>query len=148
MFIGTITDIDLPTKLHPRLNSFFNFVKLNNLNDLPLGRLNIQGDEIFVNNLLLDGNAENHQPLEMHCDYIDVHILLDGSERIGWKPLSRIKTYSQEYSKKDDCALSQDTPDFYVDLHPGDYCIVFPEDAHAPAISCGKIRKLIGKIKI
>ncbi|MGL4909210.1 MAG: YhcH/YjgK/YiaL family protein, partial [Bacteroidales bacterium] len=33
-------------------------------------------------------------------------------------------------------------------LTPGDIVIVYPEDAHAPAIGYGKIRKVIAKIKL
>jgi beta-galactosidase beta subunit len=35
-----------------------------------------------------------------------------------------------------------------VQLKKGEFCIVYPEDPHAPAISNGKIRKLIGKVKV
>lgn len=148
MFIGTISDTKLASKLHPLLNTFFEFVNTHDFDTLPLGRIEIQGDDIFVNNVEVQGVRAENQPLEMHRKYIDVHVLLRGNETIGWKPIERIAALSQEYNEDGDCALSQDTPDTYVTLTPGDFCIVFPEDPHAPAISEGPIRKLIGKIKL
>ena len=33
-------------------------------------------------------------------------------------------------------------------MQPGEFAIVYPEDPHAPVIGEGKIRKLIGKVKL
>lgn len=148
MIIGTLSDVSLATKVHPAMKTFFDFIKSRDFNELPLGRIDIHEDEIYVNNLDINGVDACYQPLEMHKQYIDVHIVLGGEEKIGWKPIERISTFSKKYNEENDCALTRELPDTYVTLHPGDFCIVFPEDAHAPAISDGKIRKLIGKIKV
>ncbi len=148
MEIGSLDNTKRAEKLHPGLVKLFEFIKDTDFNKLPSGKIEVDGDDIFVMNLDIDGASQDIQPLEMHRIYIDVHILLNGEEKIGWKPISEITHYTQEYDETGDCALSDDTPRFYVDLHPGEYCIVFPEDTHAPAIGNGRIRKLIGKVKI
>lgn len=126
----------------------FEFIRDNNINKLPLGKIEIDGDRIFLMNVETSGNDESIQPLEMHRKYIDVHILIDGKEKIGWKATSDINHLLKQYEEDGDCALSDDKPQFYVILEPGDCFVAYPEDAHAPAIGDGKIRKLIGKIKI
>lgn len=148
MEIGNLRNTERAELLHPALKKLFDFIKSTDFNKLPKGKIIVDDDNLFVMNLEIPGASEQSQPLEMHRTYIDVHILLDGDEKIGWKPLDEITHYTQEYSEDGDCALSDDTPRFYVKLHPGEYCIVFPEDPHAPAISEGIIRKLIGKVKI
>lgn len=148
MFIGTTSDVGLASKLHPQIKKFFDFVATHDFEELPLGKIAIDGDNVFVMNLNIDGIEADKQPLEMHQNYIDVHVVIDGIEQIGWKPIERVSSYSQLYNEDVDCALSMDKPDFYISLRPGDFCIVFPEDPHAPAISNSKIRKLIGKVKI
>lgn len=148
MFVGTLSDTTLAEKLHPRMQQFFEFVRQHNFDNEPLGRIDIDGNLVFVNNVDTAGASEAAQPLEMHRLYIDVHVLLRGTERMGYLPTECVTAYSQEYREDGDCALSTQTPQFYVDMKPGDFCIVYPEDAHAPAISTGRIRKLIGKIKI
>lgn len=148
MYIGTLKDVELACRLHPRMKEFFDFVATHDFDQLPLGRYEIDGDNVFVNNALNDGVEASAQPLEMHRNYLDVHILLHGEETIGWKPLERITTISKEYDPEGDFELSTDTPDTFVTLHPGDFCILFPGDPHAPLISDAPIRKLVGKIRI
>lgn len=134
--------------LHPAFKRLFDFVKTTDFSKLPLGKNEIDGEDLFIMNLDIDGADITVQPLEMHRKYIDVHILLGGTEKIGWKPVEEIEHFTKLYEEDGDCALSDDAPRYYVELVPGEYCIVFPEDTHAPAISNGKIRKLIGKVKL
>lgn len=148
MITGRIDHSDRIEGLDSKLKSFFDFVCQTDFDKLPMGKNEIDGENIYVMNLLIDGADKSKQPLEMHRKYIDVHVLLDGIEEIGWKPIEEIANYTQEYREDGDCALSDDTPHYYIKMHPGEFCIVYPEDTHAPAISDGKIRKLIGKIKL
>lgn len=148
MLIGNLNNTDRVRQLLPALKTLFDFVKATDFDKLPLGQVPVDGDNVFVMNLNIDGAEQTKQPLEMHRKYIDVHILLGGEEKIGWKPLGEISHLIQNYDPEGDCALSDDAPRFYVSLHPGEFCIVYPEDPHAPAISDGKIRKLIGKVKL
>ena len=148
MKVGKLIKSDLAEKLHPSFKTLFDFVKNTDFERLPLGKIPVEGDNIYVMNLEIPGKTKEEQPLEMHREYIDVHILLNGVELIGWKPIDEISSFSQVYDSDSDCALSKESARFYVELHPGEFCIVYPDDAHAPAISEGKIRKLIGKVKI
>lgn len=148
MQIGKLNQSCRIETIHPLFKELFDFVKSHDFNNYPLGKVEVCGDDIFIMNSDVDGTPAQKQPLEMHRKYIDVHILLDGNERIGWKPIEEIERYTREYDADSDCALSDDAPRFYVDLNPGEFCVVFPEDAHAPAIGEGKIRKLIGKVKL
>lgn len=134
--------------LHPAFKKLFDFVKNTDFDAIPLGKVEVDGENLFVMNLDIDGADMATQPLEMHRKYIDVHILLGGEEKIGWLPIEDIANYTQAYEESGDCALSNDSPRYYVDMRPGEYCIVWPEDPHAPAISTGRIRKLIGKVLV
>ncbi len=148
MIVSNLTNASRIESLHLLYKELFDFVSKTDFDTLPLGRVDVKGDDLFIMNLNIDGADAAKQPLEMHREYIDVHILLDGDEQIGWKAIEDIKHYTKEYSADGDCALSDDKPSFYVQLKKGEFCIVYPEDPHAPAISNGKIRKLIGKVKV
>ncbi len=148
MELGKLTDSKRAEALVPALKTLFDFVKNTDFEKLPLGRIEVDGDRVYVMNVDTAGASRDVQPLEMHREYLDVHIPLRGTEQIGWKPTVDIHHYTQDYDPQGDCALSDDTPRFYVNLLPGEYCIVFPEDAHAPAIALGRIRKIIGKVKL
>lgn len=134
--------------LHPLFKTLFDFVKSNDCLNAPLGRIEINGDNLFINNVELNGVNKEQQPMEIHRQYIDVHILLQGCETIGWKSLDAIEKITQHYDENSDCELSGDTPVSYTTLHPSDFMIVWPEDPHAPAIGKGTIRKLIAKVRV
>ena len=148
MILTTLNDSQRIEALHPLFKTLFDYVKSHNLLDEPPGRITIDGDNLFINNSLAQGVARDAQVLEIHRQYIDVHIMLEGRERIGWKSLSDIVNITKVYDAEADCALSDDTPTSFVDLLPGQMCIVWPEDPHAPVIGSGKIRKAIAKVKL
>ena len=100
MEIGNLSSTTLSERLHPSFKLLFDFVKKKDFNELPSGKVEIDGDNVFVMNLNIPGADENKQPLEMHRKYIDVHILLGGTEKIGWKPINEIEHYTQEYDEK------------------------------------------------
>ena len=134
--------------LHPLFKQLFDYVKSHDLLHTPCGRIELDGDNLFINNVNPTCVKESEQVLEVHRDYIDIHILLEGKERIGWKAIEDVNQLKQAYQKEGDCALYSDVPTTFVDLLPGQFAIVYPEDPHAPVIGEGKIRKLIAKVKI
>ena len=148
MILTTLDDSQRIEPLHPLFKTLFDYVKQHNLLDAPLGRIEIDGDNLFINNSLAEGVARDAQVLEIHRKYIDVHILLEGNETIGWKPLEDVRNEKQAYQQEGDCALYDEPASTYVTLQPGQFAIVWPEDCHAPVIGKGCIRKLIAKVKL
>ena len=148
MIVSNLKNSQRIEGLHPLFKTLFDYVKTHDLLHADLGRIEIEGDRLFINNVNPECVAAEKQVLELHHDYIDVHILLEGAERIGWKALEDLQNETKAYSEEGDCALYSDTPTIYVDLLPGQFAIVYPEDPHAPVIGDGKIRKLIAKVRI
>jgi YhcH/YjgK/YiaL family protein len=148
MVVSNLQNSKRIESLHPLFPKLFDYVKSHDLLNAELGRIEIDGDNLFINNVNPTCVARDEQVLELHHDYIDVHILLEGKETIGWKATEDLKEETKPYSKEGDCALYSDTPTTYVDINPGEFVLVYPEDAHAPVIGEGKIRKLIAKVKI
>ena len=148
MIVSNLKNSERIEGLHPLFKVLFDYVKSHDLLHADLGRIEIDGERLFINNVNPECVAAEKQVLELHHDYIDVHILLEGAERIGWKALEDLQKETRAYSKEEDCALYSDIPTTYVDLLPGQFAIVYPEDPHAPIIGNGKIRKLIAKVRI
>ena len=92
--------------------------------------------------------AADKQVLEVHRQYIDIHIPLDGVEVIGWKPLEDCTNLTKPYDEAADCELYTEPATSYINLQPGQFMIVWPEDPHAPIIGEGKLRKLCVKVKL
>ena len=148
MILGKIQDSQRIESLHPLFKSLFDYVKSHDLLHMPIGRIEIEGNDLFINNSDATLVAEEKQAIEVHQQYIDVHIPLDKTERIGWKALSDMGTPRAPFDKENDFALYDERPSTYVEVKPGEFLIVYPEDGHAPIIGEGKIRKAIAKVKI
>lgn len=148
MIVSNLQNSARVESLHPLFKALFDYVKTHDLLHAEPGRIEIKGDDLFINNVNPECVERDKQVLEVHRDYIDVHILLEGAETIGWKAIEDLTSETKPYEKEGDCALYSDTPTTFVDLLPGQFAIVFPEDPHAPVIGRGKIRKLIAKVKM
>lgn len=148
VIFSTLTDTARVESLHPLLPELFRYVRTHDLLHMPCGRIELDGDRLFINNSNPQCLTAEEQVLEVHRRYLDVHILLEGEETIGWSPLAELKVEQQAYDAEADCALYADRPSTYVTLHPGQWLMAWPEDAHAPIIGQGKIRKLIAKLRL
>lgn len=148
MILSNLQNSGRIESLHPLFKKFFDYVKSHDLLHTECGRIEIEGDALFINNVNPTCVAAENQMLEVHRDYIDIHVLLEGEETIGWKALEDLTDEKQAYDAAGDCALYADRPDNFITLRPGQFLIVWPEDPHAPVIGAGKIRKLIGKVKL
>lgn len=147
MILLKTNKLDEVKSLNPLFNELFVFLKNNDLSKLDPGKIVVKGDELYINLVDIDTKTKDEQVLESHKDYIDVHFPLSQKEIIGWKDINDCKDEIQSYSKEGDYALHKDIPSTYVDVNPGECLIVFPDDAHAPAIGKGKLLKAIAKVK-
>ncbi len=148
MIVTNLNNTERIESLHPLFKKLFDYVKTHDILNTPCGRIDIDGDNLYINNVNPECIPAEKQVLEVHRDYIDVQILLQGKEKIGWKALEDSKEEVKPYEKEGDCALYSDTPTTWIHLVPGQLAIFFPEDAHAPVIGEGKIRKMIAKVKL
>lgn len=148
MIVSNLNNTERIESLHPLFKKLFDYVKAHDILNTPCGRIDIDGDNLYINNVNPECIPAEKQVLEVHRDYIDVQILLQGKETIGWKALEDSKEEVKPYEKDGDCALYSDTPTTWIHLVPGQLAIFFPEDAHAPVIGEGKIRKMIAKVKL
>ena len=148
MILGSLNDTARVEGLHPLLNPLFEYIKSHDFLAEPVGRIVLQGEELFINNdnPILRSPAE--QLIEVHRRYLDVHLPLDAPEIAGWKPLCDLTEVKEAYSYEKDIAFYTDKPSTYFTVYPGQFLIVFPEDGHAPIIGEGKLRKICAKIRL
>ena len=74
--------------------------------------------------------------------------MIEGSEAIGYADIDKLEIDTEYNSKDDYLLLKGEMHNVY--LNEGDFCIVFPEDAHAPALRAynDNVKKAIVKIRI
>lgn len=149
MILNHLNDSDRVAALHPLLPRLFDYVKTHDLSAVPAGRIEICGADLFINVADAQLVAPEAQKLEVHRAYLDVHIPLSGVEVVGWRPLSTIEAAPDApFDEENDFALYSVYPKTFVEVRPGEFLIVYPEDAHAPIIGKGTLRKLVAKVRL
>lgn len=152
MVVGNIKDANRYYSLHKSFKEVFDFLETLSVENCSQGivgegyRVNLSGKYADT----VDVCAEGEERLfESHREYIDIHYCIDGCEEMGYNNVSRIVPTS-EYMADDDYQLY--TGEFsLIKLKPGDFCIVFPEDAHIPCLAGDenkKVLKAVAKIKL
>lgn len=149
MILSSLNDCKRIEALSPAIKCVLDYVRQHNLLHVAAGRITLDGDNIFINVNDSDMVAKEEQKLEIHREYIDIHFPLSGDEIVGWSDMKNLSTKSiAPFDVEKDFALYDEPASTYFTAHPGDFYIMYPEDAHAPIIGSGKLRKLVAKVRI
>lgn len=146
MITDHIDRLHLYYGMHPGLDQVIEAMKTLDLNRLPNGRHDIQGDDVFVN--LMDTELKPASTWEVHRRYIDLQLILAGEETIAWAPKDEIAGFPPYDSERDIQISTDPQRGNPVTLKPGMFGIYFPEDAHMPGLGTGRGRKAVFKIKV
>ena len=112
------------------------------------GKTVIEEGNVWVNAPAVVVETDAEKLYEAHRDFIDIHYIASGKEQFGViniEDLSVVKEYDQagDYS-----LLSGDVE--CVTLKKGDFCVVFPQDAHIPAyhkVGNEELVRVVAKIR-
>ncbi|MBQ9986032.1 MAG: YhcH/YjgK/YiaL family protein, partial [Oscillospiraceae bacterium] len=98
-------------------------------------------------------SSENAPPgdrkFEAHKKFLDIHFVLEGEEKFVYANTDEL-TPETEYNEAEDYLLLNGDGT-KLTLRTGDFCIVYPQDAHIPTLeklSEGKLVRGVAKIKI
>ncbi len=148
MILSSLSQSSRYAALHPLFQRAFDYIRDTDLFALAPGRYNIVGDDLIAIVEHVSGRTREAARLEAHRRYIDIQLVLEGDEQMGWKPLADCLNPVSEHSDDRDIRFFHDAPASYVPVPPDHFCIFFPEDAHAPLIGGGQIRKVIFKVAV
>lgn len=88
---------------------------------------------------------------EAHRRFLDIHFCLEEGEAIFCIETDRVENWGS-YEEEKDCMLAPGLGDgVCIPMKPGDFLIVFPEDAHMPGMAAGgkcSLQKIIVKVPI
>ena len=127
------------------LDKLIDFTLSHDLNALPAGRNEIDGDLAWMN--------VNVAPLvpetdlyERHMEHLDLQIPLDAGEIITVRPVEEL-----EWDFEGETGFTHGPAGTELHMVPGTFAVFFPGDAHNCGISEGgqtSCRKLVGKARI
>lgn len=111
------------------------------------GHYEIDGERVYAN--VFDRDL-TQMPVtwEMHQKYADIHLVLSGSEVIGYYPLTRLAEVPA-FPEDDDNVLMEGLDGTLVPLEAGEFMIALPQDVHlpnCPGKSCAHSKKMVLKV--
>lgn len=148
MISDILDNADRYRVLHSNFAKAFQFLKRDDLSTLAEGKYDIDGDSVFAIVAKDQGRDKDEAQLEIHNKYIDIQMVLEGIDEMGWKARSACTNMVDEYNAENDIQFIADSPTSWVATPPGHFAIFFPEDAHLPLIAKGLIHKVIVKIAV
>ncbi len=148
MILATIEQAYRYADCHPGLSRGFDFLRSTKLDELPDGKVQIDGERLFAIVAHDQGRGRDGAILEVHRKYIDIQYVISGNELIGWQPLATCKTVKQAYDSATDLAFFLDRSSSWFELAPRSFAIFFPEDAHAPLAAQGPVHKVVVKVSV
>ncbi len=131
------------------LKEGFNWLKTNNLKEMPDGKYSIKNTEIYAN--IQTYETKDDALFEAHKDYIDIQYMINGEEVCGVDNYDHC-TMATDYDKAKDIEFlnGSENADNYI-LRTGEFLVFFPQDAHKPAIKNKKnalVKKVVVKVHI
>ena len=153
MLICNIKILQEQLKGGGRFQKAIDFLMQERLENQPLGKINLEGDYVYVRVLEYQTLPFEEVKFEAHKQYIDIHYVIKGEEAI-WTVNTEKLCNLDEYNTQKDIfhGSPRKTSEISkVILSQGDLAIFYPSDAHAPkglVVSSMVIKKIVVKIKI
>jgi YhcH/YjgK/YiaL family protein len=148
MILDTVQQANRYLALNSGFAAAFAFLDRPDLRDLPVGRYDIDGDQVYALVQRQPGRKPDAGKLEAHRKYIDIQVVLGGVDTMGWRPTPTCAGIALPYSDEKDVMLFTDQPTAWTAVGPDEFAIFFPEDAHLPMISDGELYKVVLKVHV
>lgn len=148
MILCKVRDFRRYEDLNCRFGALADALEAGDLRRLSPGQHEILGEELYV---IAAPNASTRPDpmLEAHRRYIDVHVVLDGVDTVGWAALDTLNSQDSGYDEEVDRSTYLDQPTSVHQLTPGSLAVFFPEDAHAPLLGDGHlVHKCVFKVLV
>lgn len=116
------------------------------------GIVELDGRRVYMNLASYETHAPEGALAEAHQRYIDVMVMVEGEETIYVKDVNRLEKITKPYSETGDVLLAdRDADTTAVRLAPGQFLVLFPQDAHSPGCHADgpmTVKKIVGKVRI
>lgn len=145
MIFGRLERIGRYRGLGKALDTAIDFLTRQDLASLPLGKTEVDGESVYVNRFDYDTVPENIT--EGHLQYIDIHVVVEGEEKVGVADVLSLRETDRK-EEEDFLGFSGEFTSVCT-LRPGDFLIVFPEDAHSPKLiyrESSHVKKAVVKV--
>ncbi|MGL6100596.1 MAG: YhcH/YjgK/YiaL family protein [Fusobacteriaceae bacterium] len=114
------------------------------------GKNEIDGENVFFNLQSCKTKTIENCFFETHKKYIDIHVVIEGEEGIGYSLKDSLKDCT-EYNEETDFKVVEGAEEYRLNMTPDNFVIVFPDEPHMPLIAKENIvtdlKKVVFKIR-
>ncbi|TGY48385.1 YhcH/YjgK/YiaL family protein [Rodentibacter caecimuris] len=153
MIISSLTNPNFKVGLPKVIVEVCDYLNTLDLNALETGRHDIN-DQIYMNVMELETSESSSKKAELHHEYLDVQVLIRGTENIEVGATYPDLTKYEDYNDADDYQLTAADIEnkFTVTLTPKMFAVFYPYEPHKPCCIVNgkseKIKKLVVKVPI
>ncbi|HEL2217829.1 TPA: YhcH/YjgK/YiaL family protein [Streptococcus suis] len=149
MIITNILNLERYNSINPQFWKLQKFIEENDLVNLPEGKIEIDGEEIFGNCFSYIADGKPGEFFETHRKYIDIHLVVNNIEAMATSS-TNCTSVTSPYCEEKDIELFEGEIEQIIKLNAGTCLITFPEDLHQPKIGINEfpVKKIVFKVKI
>ena len=114
--------------IHPNLDLALEHITEKYLDSVGYDRVELKGSDVYATRFTYETVTEEESFFEAHQKYLDIHIMLSGSERVEIAPPEKLTEFDRV--EANDFYAYRGEGDYRLVLSPGDFLVVFPNDAH------------------
>ncbi len=147
----TIENAQVYKGLYERLSKAFDILTKDKFDTKQQGRYEVDGEKLFY--IVADYTTKPIEQckLEAHEEYVDIQVIVKGSEQIGYSNTTDLKVKTPYDADKDLIFYRVPENLNFLKMQAGSFAIFFPDKAHLPCCQAktpGEVKKVVFKVKI
>jgi len=152
MIVDNLSNSKMYYGLSNKFEKAFDFIKKTIEENLPVGKYEIDGTEVYGLVQEYTSKTEEQGKFEGHRKYIDIQYIISGIETIEVIDISKAKANTEYNNVKDIEFYDNNEKTGSVVLEDGEYAILYPNDIHKPGLAFkgenSPVKKIVVKVKI
>ena len=135
--------------IHPNLDLALEHIRPEFLSRVGGQRVELRGSDVYATRFTYETVPEEESFFEAHKKYLDIHIMVEGSEGVEIAPPAELAEF--ERVEANDFYAYRGLAHHKLTLSPGDFLVVFPNDAHRIKMCLEQpetVSKVVFKVRI
>ncbi len=150
MIVDTLENASRYYMLHPAFEMAMDHLAKADADAFKAGSTELSGRDVYVNAMERLTVAEDEAVWESHESYMDIHFMVEGSERIKYGEPDKMRV-SVPYDRENECTLFEGDKGLEVNVPANGFVVFFPGEIHKAMIASGEpavAKKMVAKIKL
>lgn len=145
MIFGKINELKFYEGINSDLDRAIEIIQNGSYKDGNEGKNEINGENLFFNLQNCQTKVLSDCFFEGHKKYIDIHVVIDGEENIGYSPKESLKEKT-EYELESDFQVLEGEEEYRFKMDKDNFIIFFPDEPHMPLIATNEVPKSLKKV--